>query len=79
MNVHVEHLVETFEMRRVSRRELIAPLTALVAGAGSATVAQSGTAAAPMNPGTVNHISTGADNFDPDNTRVQLSANGYQD
>ena len=172
MDTHIEHLVEKFETRRISRRQLIASLSALVAGAGTAVTAQAGAAAqtpaGPVaqgrslnhvsiavtdveksavyysallglkevsrpgngginlglgtsflglyklaNPGTVNHFSIGVDNYDPDaiaarfeqrgmrarvnrdpasrtsggdqlyfndpdNTSVQLSANGYQ-
>lgn len=169
MRSHIENLVQKFEARRISRRELIASLTALVSGAGPALSARSqATQPAPVaqgrslnhvsiavtdveksaafysallglkvvsrpgngginlglgtsflgvyklaNPGSVNHFCIGVDTFDPDaiaarcqerglsarvdrnpanrtsggdqlyfndpdNTRVQLSANGYQ-
>ena len=165
----IEHLVDAFEQRKVSRRELVASLTALIAGAGVTGSAQAppptislaaqgktlnhaslavtdversakfystllglkevsrpgngginlglGTSFLGLyrlaNPGTVNHICLGVDDFDPeriagklkemgvtarvdtnpanrtsggdqlyfrdpDNTNIQLSANGYQ-
>jgi catechol 2,3-dioxygenase-like lactoylglutathione lyase family enzyme len=159
----IDSVIDAFEARRLTRRELVASLTALVAG-GATTVAQPAAVAQGRtlnhaslavtdvekaaefytslldlkivsrpgngginlglgtsflglyrlpNPGTVNHICIGVDNYDadrlaerlkekgvqatvdrnpanrtsggdqlyftgPDNTRVQLSANGYQ-
>jgi catechol 2,3-dioxygenase-like lactoylglutathione lyase family enzyme len=60
MNADVENLVEQFESRKLSRRQLVASLSALIASAGSAASAQ-----APAAPTvsmlaqgrSVNHVS----------------------
>jgi catechol 2,3-dioxygenase-like lactoylglutathione lyase family enzyme len=122
MTEAIDHLVEQFESRRISRRQLVASLSAIVAGAAAQTSAQ--TPARPVsmlaqgrslnhaslavtdvqkaadfysalfnikvvsrpgngglnlglgdgflgvyqlsNPGTINHICIGVDNYDPD-------------
>jgi len=123
MKTAIEHLVEQFESRKLSRRQLVASLSALVTSAASAASAQSQSAPAVStlaqgrslnhvslsvtdvekaadfygrllnvkvvsrpgngginlglgdgflglyklaNPGTVNHICVGVDNYDPD-------------
>jgi len=123
MNTAIEHLVDQFESRKLSRRQLVASLSALVASATAAASAQSQSAPAVSvlaqgrsinhvslsvtdvekaadyysklfnvkivsrpgngglnmglgdgflglyklaNPGTVNHICIGVDNYDPD-------------
>jgi len=60
MNADVENLVEQFESRKLSRRQLVASLSALIASAGSAASAQ--TPAAPTvsmlaQGRSVNHVS----------------------
>ena len=123
MNEDIDSLVEQFESRRISRRQLVASLSAIVAGTGARTAAQA-PAAGPVsmlaqgrslnhaslavtdvqkaadyysalfnikvvsrpgngglnlglgdgflgvyqlsNPGTINHICIGVDNYDPD-------------
>ena len=137
MDTHIEHLVEKFETRHISRRELIAAIAALVASAGSAAAAQNPAAvpapAGPVaqarslnhvslavtdveksaefystllglkvvsrpgngginlglgtsffglyklaNPGTVNHCCIGVDDFDPDAIAARLTARGIR-
>ncbi len=75
MDTHIEQLVDKFEARRIGRRELIASITALVAGAGAA--AQGQTQANQVNPAnpvaqgrSLNHVSLAV-------TDVEKSAEFY--
>ena len=123
----IEHLVGQFEARRLTRRELVASLAALVGGASGSVHAQTETVAQGRslnhaslavtdveksaefyasllglkvvsrpgngginlglgtsflglyklaNPGTVNHISIGVDDFDPDKMAERLKQRG---
>ena len=128
----IDTLVNDFEARRISRRQLIASLTAIVAGAGTGVAAQPPALAQAAqgrtinhvslavtdversaafystllglkvvsrpgngginlglsdgflgvyklaNPGTVNHFCIGVDNFDPDAMAAKLRAMGLQ-
>lgn len=60
MTAAIEHLVEQFESRKLSRRQLVASLSALVASAASAASAQSPTAPAVSmlaQGRSINHVS----------------------
>ena len=88
----VEHLVDRFAAHQISRRELVTSLTALVAGLSAPAAAQSSAVAqgrtlnhpslavSDVDRNPANRTSGGDQLYftDPDNTRVQLSANGYQ-
>jgi catechol 2,3-dioxygenase-like lactoylglutathione lyase family enzyme len=128
----IDTLVTDFESRRISRRQLVASLAALVAGAGAPAAAQTSQIAQAAqgrtlnhvslavtdversaafystllglkvvsrpgngginlglsdgflgvyklaNPGTVNHFCMGVDNFDPDAIAAKLRAMGLQ-
>jgi catechol 2,3-dioxygenase-like lactoylglutathione lyase family enzyme len=68
----IEHLIEQFEERRLTRRELIASLTALVASAASADAGQtSPSGIVPLAKGrSLNHVSLAV-------TDVQKAADFY--
>jgi catechol 2,3-dioxygenase-like lactoylglutathione lyase family enzyme len=76
----IDALVEQFETRKLSRRDLVATLTALVAGGASASPAAQSSAAAQTSPaaqpspaaqaGTINHVSLAV-------TDVERSADFY--
>jgi catechol 2,3-dioxygenase-like lactoylglutathione lyase family enzyme len=53
----IESLVEAFESQRLSRRELVASLTALVAGAAASVGAQTATVEQVAQGRTLNHAS----------------------
>lgn len=127
----IEHLVDAFETRKMSRRELVASLTAIVAAGAAQPAAAQGSAIAQVaqgrslnhaslavtdvaaaaefyqkvlglkvvsrpgngginmglgdgflgvyklaNPGTVNHVCIGVDNFDPDQMAAKLKEMG---
>ena len=60
MNTAIEHLVDQFESRKLSRRQLVASLSALVASATAAVAAQSQSApaVAMLAQGrSINHVS----------------------
>jgi catechol 2,3-dioxygenase-like lactoylglutathione lyase family enzyme len=131
MSASIEGLVQKFEARQITRRELVASLTALVAGRASSASAQPATGAAAQartlnhvslavtdveksaefysnllglkvvsrpgngginlglggsflglyklaNPGTVNHFCIGVDDFDPDRIAASLTARGLR-
>jgi len=95
----IEMLVEAFEARRLSRRELIAALAVMVAPAAAAqfyqtvlglnVVSRPGNGGANLglgdgflgvyklaNPGTVNHICIGVDDYDPERMAARLKEIG---
>jgi catechol 2,3-dioxygenase-like lactoylglutathione lyase family enzyme len=131
MSALIEGLVEQFETRKISRRELVTSLTALVTGAAGAASAQTPAGAVAQartlnhvslavtdvekaadfysnllglkvvsrpgngginlglgtslfglyklaNPGTVNHFCIGVDDFDPDAIAARLTARGIR-
>jgi catechol 2,3-dioxygenase-like lactoylglutathione lyase family enzyme len=131
MSASIEGLVQRFEARKITRRELVAALTALVAGRAPSASAQSSAGAAAQartlnhvslavtdveksaefysnllglkvvsrpgngginlglggsflglyklaNPGTVNHFCIGVDDFDPDAIAARLTARGLR-
>jgi len=59
MNADIENLVEQFESRKLSRRQLVASLSALIASAGAAASAQAPAAPVSMlaQGRSVNHVS----------------------
>lgn len=68
----IEHLVDAFETRRMSRRELVASLTALVAAGGAApAAAQTGSVAQVAQGRSLNHASLAV-------TDVAAAADFYQ-
>jgi catechol 2,3-dioxygenase-like lactoylglutathione lyase family enzyme len=134
MSAAIEHLVEQFETRKLSRRQLVAALSALVAGAGTEGTAQTPAPGVSLlaqgrslnhaslavsdvekaavfygtlfgakvvsrpgngginlglgdgflglyrlaNPGTVNHICIGVDNYDPDKLAARCKEMGIE-
>lgn len=57
MSVEIDRLVEKFESRRLSRRELVAALTGMVAAAAAPASAQPAAPAAVAQGRTINHVS----------------------
>jgi catechol 2,3-dioxygenase-like lactoylglutathione lyase family enzyme len=57
MNAGIEDLVRQFETRRLTRRELVASLTAMIAGARAAASAQSAPTREAARGRTINHVS----------------------
>jgi len=53
----IEGLVDRFESRRMSRRELVAALSGLLAAAATTTAAQEGTVVKVAQGRTINHVS----------------------
>lgn len=70
MSAEIEHLVGQFEARALTRRELIASLTALVAGARVDASAQAATPSQVAQGRTINHVSLSV-------TDVERSADFY--
>src|SRR3954469_1856345 len=57
MSADIEQLVDKFESRRLSRRELVAALTGLVAAAAPAAAAQTAAVTQVAQGRTLNHVS----------------------
>jgi catechol 2,3-dioxygenase-like lactoylglutathione lyase family enzyme len=57
MSVEIEGLVEKFETRAMSRRELVAALAGIVAAAATPAAAQNGAVTAVAQGRTINHVS----------------------
>jgi catechol 2,3-dioxygenase-like lactoylglutathione lyase family enzyme len=70
MSAAIDGLVQQFETRQISRRELVASLTAIVAGAASAASAQPAATGAVAQAKTLNHVSLAV-------TDVEKSAEFY--
>jgi catechol 2,3-dioxygenase-like lactoylglutathione lyase family enzyme len=70
MSRTIDQLVEQFEARRISRRELVASLTAIIAGAAGAASAQPAAPAMVAQARTLNHVSLAV-------TDVEKSAEFY--
>jgi lactoylglutathione lyase len=70
MSAEIEHLVGQFEVRKLTRRELVASLTALVAGARVDPSAQGATRSQVAQGRTINHVSLSV-------TDVERSADFY--
>lgn len=70
MSASIDVLVQQFESRQISRRELVASLTAIVAGATSAPSAQTAAPAMVAQARTLNHVSLAV-------TDVEKSADFY--
>jgi len=71
MTGNIETLVHAFEERRISRRELVAALVALVATRGSAVAAETAQVPGVAQARTLNHVSIGVSD-------VQRAAEFYQ-
>jgi len=72
MTANLETLVQDYEERRITRRELVATLAALMVAPGTANAAQAAAQAAPLaRAQTLNHISIGVSD-------VERSAQFYQ-
>src|SRR5471030_1229475 len=70
MSVDIDDLLEQFEARKLTRRELVASLTALVAGARIDVSAQPATPSLVAQGRTINHVSLSV-------TDVERSADFY--
>jgi catechol 2,3-dioxygenase-like lactoylglutathione lyase family enzyme len=71
MKAEIDELIGKFEAQRLSRRELVAALTGLIASAGGPAAAQPGTVTKVAQGRTINHVSVAV-------TDVEKSAAFYK-